>query len=161
MLGSESCLGTLPATLSPTAAGTAAPAGWQSFFLPTSRPNPGGRQLGTGLAGCGGVAAGATAPVLSLRPELESTGVPPEGGAPKQDQRGQHQSVLGPPELHQVTSLGSEECLSFWSQDRKTDRNHSVAKGFVPKAPAAVRRTTVAGNHPVIHCSGPEYATGR
>lgn len=55
ILGSESCLRTLPATLSPTTAGTAVPAGWQSFFLPTSPPNPGGRQLGTGLAGCGGV----------------------------------------------------------------------------------------------------------
>ena len=77
-------------------------------------------------------------------------------------QRGQQGSMLKAPEVHQATSSGCEECLSFWvpagewrwrkrrrgrQGDRQTERTQSVAKGLVSQAPLS----TVAGSHPPLH----------
>lgn len=104
----------LPGHLGATAAGTATSS--RRPVLPASHPNRGEGKRGpevlvTGPAGHGGVgvgAAGSTAPVLSLQPELESTAVPPEGRAPKPNTDGTAGVTAWAP------SLGSDEALSFW-----------------------------------------------
>lgn len=126
----------LPGHLGATAAGTATSS--RRPVLPASHPNRGeGKRgpevLGTGPAGHGGGAAGSTAPVLSLQPELESTAVPPEGQAPKPNTDGTA-GVTAWPLPWEVT----KPCPSGWGDGGKCTPTSKapLAVGISGKSPS-------------------------
>lgn len=157
--GSESCLGNVLPTLSPTAVAlacqvhqTPVEGSISSCLFPVltrgSSGSLGPAVLGTGLLAMLGCAAGLRC--LSPLSSLNYRWGPLRDWLQSRTQRRQHRAVLGPAGLYQATFLGCKKNVSSGTQAHKTERDskqaHSVAKAPRVQGPLAGGLGTAAGS---------------